>query len=823
MKETAQKKKFSSKNFLIASIDVFMISVFCSTFLFFLIGTTGLTLQGHTFDRQVILLFGMLTAFVFFVFRGFLQGRLEIPKTLIDIPLLFFVGTLFCSAFLSADVWHSLWGLWGSPGRGVFAWLASIILFYLVLHFIRIGREKWVFFSFLFGVVGVALWYAFVLFLFPLFTFDESVSFFLQDEAKRVFVLAFLPLVLGMIVQFFFSEGGKGKKRKMFFLTLPLISILFLLIYFSRDISWGILLSVMGAWLFLILPTTLSQHARYAWFPLLIFALVIMGYFSGSLFPQEEKASQQKLEFSDSITIMQSTLNDHFFLGVGPSLYGQAFSLYRPLDLNQKEIVLSRLSEGGGLVYELPVTLGVLGTCAFVFLFLFFVGSVFFTGFDGKKEHLFIWIGSLIACVVLLWEILFVSSQGVLIVVWFFVLALVFSLAKSDEQRKKDIRILSLRPSSEYLLSAAFIALLFLGTVGYVSFSLAQIFLADVTAKRATDTSFYDDSLDYLKKSIALNPWEGKYYFLLAQYHEEFLRERKWDKENAEELLEMENTINTVSEYITKGKAKMPKDVISVEMTAQMYETLSAYVSDFIEVSKNTYQEATLLEPNNPRLYVKAGEMIIRQAIESQDPQEKKRYLGEAKKVLETALSKKEEYPQAWYLLALVQEGSEEIEGALGSILRALLYAPKDAGALRLLARLYESRDQEGDDERAKKAYEQSIASNPEDPSGYFALAQMYKNTMQYGDALRYYSLTLAQLKEDSDETFRARVEKERDEVLRKSTGGNEEQEEQEENQEKLPEEEALEEESKENGQEVIEEDMQEVDEEEVLENEEEK
>jgi len=756
----------------ISFLDALFGLVFVVSLSFVSIGATGLSIQGIAFERHIALLGGSLALIALWLIRGVVTGKIELPRTPLDMPIVLVLGVLVLSALVSGDVWHSVWGFWGDPSRGVLAYLSYFVFYFATFHLVRIGKVGVIIFGLGVTTISVSAW---VLWwnIAPNTFFDvEQYREVFFDGVSSAYALLFLlPILLGWAQSRVVARAGESVKYSPW-ITGRILLFLVVFVAFSLSvsvISWVWAVAVFSGWLLLALLLAILRHPKTAWFPLSLAFVAVGAYFGGSIFVYNDERPSSLITANDQWEIVQGALGENMFVGVGPSLYGQVFARYRPLELNQTDLVLARPYEAPGLLFEVGATWGTLGFVALMFLFLFAFGVALFGGFDGKMGRIHEWMGALVSMLALGGYVLVSEASGLLLLLWFVLVALVLGLAREGGSTMST-RTLSTRPSSEYMLSAAFAVFVVAGALGYSAYMLARISVADAVGAMARNSTSHEVAIAYYERALALYPQEGRYASFVARRYLGVLEEGEIDVNNASDLERVEDDMNTASEYATRGMNRMPGDVTAVEMAAQVYEKLSVYEAEFSEVASQTYGKATELEPHNPRLYSKQGEMIIRQAIDTQDPQKKREILKQAKQSLETALSKKDEFPQAWYLLALTQEGLEEVDGAINSALRATAFAPNDAGALRLLARLYDTRANEGDFEKAKNLYEEAAKINEDDVASYYALAVMHKREGDLASALRYYSLALGRLSPENEEE-RARIERERDDVLQSISG----------------------------------------------------
>lgn len=758
-----------SKHFYIACADVLTIFFLSIGFGSLFLGSLGMTLQGSSFEHHILFLGSILSSTIFFLIRGFLYGKIEIPKTALDAPLLLLLLLYGVSSFLSDDIWHSFWGFFGDPGRGTLALFSFVLMYYLTVHLIRIDRIRWMI---VMGIGGVCFLIC-SLFLWDLYpSVFHSLSFEKKEEmfhlpSTVILLLSFLPIIFG-----FFQERMIYEKRnkgvvfiQAFFVFLCSFSVFFFTSGYFPDMSFWWSFSMMGVWFFLTVAILIWKGLKCIWLPLAVFFLCIFGYFLGKIFFDDTRQDVVRISFRDSFEITRNSFVENPFFGVGPSLYGSAFSLHKPLDLNQTSLVLARPSQAEGMIFEVPVMTGISGSLAFSFLILYAIGLSFFAGYQGKEKGIFLWIGSVVSLFFLSSVILFFPSSYSVLVLWFFVIALAVSLRKSQEEIHSSVRVISTRPKTEYALSAAFSVLVLFVFYGYSYVFLAKASLADFWAKKAIDASSYHEAINYLKRAVLMNPYESRYHIFLAQKYVLVVQSIEKGTEDAESLKFLEENMNAASEHAVRSKNMTPKDVTAWEILGQTYESLSTYMDDYLSVAIESYSEAIALEPHNPRLYVKRGELFLRQASTKEGSEQKEKHFSDAKKDIESALSKKQEFPQAWYLLSLTQEGLGETQGAIESISKGLTYVPEDSLFIQILARLYHGRNQDGDRDRAVKLYKKVIEKDEKGFYPYFSLGRIYAENASYNDALTYYNLALDRVPLEDEET-RNFLEKERNQML---------------------------------------------------------
>ena len=102
-------------------ISIALFALFFGIPIFF----TGITFQGIVFEKQIYFYFWLLVGIVSWASKGVITGEMHIRRTPIDIFVLLFLAAYALSAFLSVDRWHSFWGFFGDPSRGLISVAAS--------------------------------------------------------------------------------------------------------------------------------------------------------------------------------------------------------------------------------------------------------------------------------------------------------------------------------------------------------------------------------------------------------------------------------------------------------------------------------------------------------------------------------------------------------------------------------------------------------------------------------------------------------------------------------------------------------------------------
>src|SRR3989339_1063845 len=119
---------------------------------------SGVTFQGLAFDKQMYFYFWIILALVFWVIKGIILGEMKIRRTPLDIPIIIFLLTYALATFFSIDRWHSFWGFFGDPSRGLVNILALIVAYYLMFSHLNSKRFNWMVGALLVSGLVASLW-----------------------------------------------------------------------------------------------------------------------------------------------------------------------------------------------------------------------------------------------------------------------------------------------------------------------------------------------------------------------------------------------------------------------------------------------------------------------------------------------------------------------------------------------------------------------------------------------------------------------------------------------------------------------------------------
>ncbi|MBA4318821.1 MAG: hypothetical protein C0412_10510, partial [Flavobacterium sp.] len=140
--------------FLEGFVTFSLMAIFFGLPLFF----TGLTFQGLAFEKQIYFYFWVMLALIGWAVKGVILGEMKIRRTPLDIPIVIFWATYLLATLFSVDKWHSFWGFFGDPSRGLMSITAMVVAYYLILSHFNEKRLIKITASFLASGFLVSIW-----------------------------------------------------------------------------------------------------------------------------------------------------------------------------------------------------------------------------------------------------------------------------------------------------------------------------------------------------------------------------------------------------------------------------------------------------------------------------------------------------------------------------------------------------------------------------------------------------------------------------------------------------------------------------------------
>lgn len=744
----------------VLKLSIFMI--FFGLPLFF----TNLTFQGVAFEKQIYFYFWVLLGLVAWVSRGLVSESIKIRRTPLDVPILIFWLAYLLSTIFSVDRWHSFWGFFGDPSRGLMSITAVILFYYLVMSNFTPKLFRWLIGALVISGSILAVWTTLVVLKAPLLKNAliavVPTNLFGSVISLGVFFCFLIPLLITVI--FKIQERAKLNAFLKHFATALLLAVLladlFLLwTLYSVNLPWiGVFGSII-LFLIFILSKIIRLSVNWAWLPMVVFVMLLI---IPLVVPID--ATRLELPLNSSWEIAKNSLANNFLLGSGPAMFGYDFSLHQPAAHNTSELFGQRFYQGTGILFDAVSTVGLLGTLPLVVIILSFVSVVGYLLIKEKEKNKLYSLGIMTSALVLILSGLYVRFEGQILLLGALVgtLALAGILLESDSEEKYVS--LAIKASAKYALTLAFMFMVVTAGVIFLFIFIGKAYVADVYVARGAK----ERAPEKFAQAINLFAKEGRYYTRLGQEYlalanQEILKATETRNKNL-----IEEYLSNSVKSLERGGEMMKNDVYALEALAQTYENIAMLSSDHdYALAEKTYKRALEMEPQNPNFYVKLGQIKVNQAIAKNQTtgekavmnEEGKQLLREAQDLFRQALEKKKNFSPGYYNLALAEEALQELDSAIENMQKAVYYE-RNINNVFALGRLYQARGGEKDNELAETYFNEILGVNSQEVNTHFSLGILYEKTGRKNKAIEELEKVLKLLPANVEAETKERVRK---------------------------------------------------------------
>ncbi len=735
----------------IIGLSIFML--FFGVPLFF----TGLTMQGIIFEKQIYFYFWLLLGLVTWVSKGVIIGEMKIKRTPLDFPLLGFWLAFILATIFSVDRWHSFWGGFGDPSRGLMGITAYIITYYFILSNFNAKRLKLILTAIISSGTILAVWTSLVMFVGNFLPKSFSVPLSLTGSMTSLgiifsaLILIITTVLLKIADDKTFSKIKKGSLTTILLANLLLDFILILALY--NYIPWIGLFVGIVIFLVFILAKMVRPKATWVWLPMMIFVLIMIVRMIGAVsLSKVTLPVEVSLNYGVSNNIALQSLKHKFMLGSGPTTYGYDFSLFKPKDYNLNAFYNLRFFQGTGILEESVATLGIVGTFLLVVIVLSYIGSQFYFLYKGKEKNKLYSLGIFSAAVVLIIATLSLRVSGTVLLMTILVSSLSLASVFLESQQDNYLQ-LSLKASPKFALALAFIFMVVSAGVVFLFVYIGKVYAADIHAGRAAKMVAQKptEAIKDLGRAIKFNRRESNYYVQLSQYNMALANQEATKNPKTQDVNKIKQFLTNSIAMAKQAKNMEPNSVGSVEFLALIYENAGLYVADSLKLAEENYQSAQKLEPNNPIYYLKLGQIKLATAQKEKDKKKKEQIIKEAKDLFQKSVDEKSNYANGYYQLALVNESLNKLDEAISDDQKAVQINPKNTNYLLSLGRMYQERNKDDDMKVAEQYYKQVIFLNDKNENGHFYLGLLNEKNGQKEEAKTQYKKVISLLEKESN------------------------------------------------------------------------
>lgn len=779
-------KNAKGAGFFDALISVSLFAIFFGLPIFF----TGLTFQGIAFEKQMYFYVWLLIGIVAWASKGVVTGEMHIRRTALDIFILLFLVVYGVSALMSVDRWHSFWGFFGDPSRGMISLTALALAYYFIMSHFTMKRFFLMFGGFLASGFLVVVWSILgvsgVSFLPEAIQAYAPLSLIGTVSTLGIFLSVLVPLFITALYLVWKSTSMKPGFRFTFlgFIGLGLLGTLYLMLALypflldttKSSLSWMVPLGGISFFLVYILAQIVRPPEQLTWVPMFVFVAILAFLMIGSnsllraTLPVEVSPNQRL-----SLQVAKESLKENFFLGVGPANYGYAFSQYRPNEYNNGPLYSVRFYQGTGVFFESLTTIGLIGTALLLIVWLSYLSMGMYLLSSDKEKNKYLSLGLWTGSIMFFIAAFTAPLNGTLILIGVLISTLALALLMKESHSEERYYSLSFKASPKYALALAFIFMLVSAGVAFLFVFIGKVYLADIavgTAARMSAQAPQKESLALMSSAIGKYPQEGRYYTRLGQEQLSLLLDVEVRKSEEDQDKDVNSALyQQAVGNIKEATRRMPNDVLSIETLGLAKENGVPYVTDadaavLLTDGFDAYKRASELEPTNPLLIIKQGQMK-RLLADAKDPKadavEQSALYEEAKGLFMKAAEKKPNLAAAHYNLALTEARLKNMDGALKSITAALQYDRNNANFKYNQGIFYQVRDKGNDKELAETAFKDILKDNDKLIDVRLSLGLLYESWNKRDQALEQYRKILDFLPTDGNEMIqstRKQVEK---------------------------------------------------------------
>jgi tetratricopeptide (TPR) repeat protein len=721
---------------------------------------TGATFQGIAFDKQMYFYFWLLIGVVAWVSKGVSTGDMRIRRTPVDIPIILFWLFTIVAAFFSVDRWHSFWGFFGDPSRGVVSISAMVLAYYFVLSHFSMKRFRMLYSVLLVSNILLVVWS--FLALMGLHFLPSSWEPY--APLSLIGTVSTLAMYLGLLVPLFLTaifalwkedrEKPLWRTAKTAVLFIALALTLFLLLALYAFVPWIVVLGGLSFFMIYILAQIVRPAEQWTWVPMLVFALVLGFLMIGSnnlvraTLPVEVTPNTNL-----SWQIAKETLKEHFAVGVGPANYGYAFSLFRPMEYNLNSLYTLRFYQGTGIFFESLATLGALGTILLlVAAFSFLSVGLYLLTHDKQRNKIYS-LGFWTVTVMFFIASFVAPVNGPLLMISVLLASLGFGVLLLESGSEEKYLNLSFKAAPKFALALAFIFMVVSAGVAFVFVFMGKVFLADLAAGKAVRmaaTAPSKDAAALLAGAVQRYPQEGRYFTRLGQEYVALANVEAGKDEK-------DRDVNTVATYVRQavlsgeqGRRMMPNDVMATESLALIYENGALYASDALPKAEEFYNRAHELEPHNPLFFLKLGQIKRINGDAKPEGAERTALFNEARDFYQKAIDEKNNLAIAYYNLAVIEARLKETDKAIDDAAQALNLDQRNLNYRYNLGVLYQLRAKDGDEKKAEDIFTDILSAKENLIDVRLSLGLLYEKQGKRDVAIEQYQKILDLLPSDA-------------------------------------------------------------------------
>jgi len=673
------------------------------------------------------------------------DGEIALPKSYIlgsclIISIVFFLSSIFSTSFKT-----SFFGLGGETATSLMLFILFLVMFLASLLFQDKNRIFY-FYSTLIIVSLVIFAYQLIKLFIPTFLsfglFNSVVSSTLGSW-NDLSIFSGLIAILVIITLEFLSFS---KSIKILLYAIFVLSVFFLTLT-NFSLSW-ILVGIFSIIVFVYSISFGSQYfkkeksekiqmkkiANIAILPLLLLIISILFLLPGNI-ASDYLSSQFNISylearpsFATTFEITKETIKSNPLLGSGANLFSKEWLLHKDRSVNETIFWNTDFDFGIGTILSFASMGGLLGILSWLLFFGFFIiqGSqaVLTTHTDGRSAYLI--LSSFLAALYLWCSAIF-YVPGVVLFSFAFLFTGIFIAILVKEHKIKNITF-SFTENPRVGFVSVLVIILLMITCVVAEYSFAQRILAAKSFGNGILAFNIDGDLTKAEsniiRSLHLFEHDSSYRtlseiqirqlgFILSQ------SDIGQDTMRTQFQAKLGSAITSAQNAISFNEAHY----LNWLALGRVYESIIPLgIAGAYDNAINSYMKAIELNPTDPSLYL----TLARTEIANGNNES-------AKKRITDALSLKNNYTEAIFVLSQIEESEGNLKGAILAAEQASLVSPNDVGVFFQLGLL---RYKNGDYKGAISALERAVILNPVYSNAKYFLGLSYKKIGRNEDAI---------------------------------------------------------------------------------------
>lgn len=622
--------------------SLILISTLVAT-LFFLPTTS----EFFEFNKLTVLLVITIISLLAWTVKMVLEKRFLITSTPLNIPILFLVAVVFVASLASIDQFSSFVGAHGRPWPGFLPYMAVAALYFITTSNLKTRKQVEMVLWTLVAGTAIAAVVAIVSYfgLYLPFDFAQTRSFNTLGVITRLALLE--AFVIPITASWAVISGSKNVRIVATIITLILTFSLILVNYAPAYITTATSI------IFLVLAGARTKLEKSAQGTIAVLAVVILFFLVIRFVPQVaagtlgswtknqsiDTPKELSLPAAVSWDIAAQAVGKKPLFGTGPGTYRFAYTQLKPREINNSQDLWSvRFDKPASDFTEIITTMGIAGALAWLIFAVVILRFIWTLVFKSQNNTIYFplsaaVIGSLAAS--------FISVSSIATTIPFIIgLSALSILAKAThENYVYDVTVelatqkgkFSLKTSPKekgsksQILPTIFLIIVLVAAAIITRYQI-NAYRAEVAYRQALLATRSNDgnrTVSQLQEAIRTNPGVDTYHRILSQTSLNAaltLSSQGQLDENKQRL-----TIQLAQVAIDRGKnasgyqilpLRLPgisaANVANWETLAAVYQAVIGSISGADIHATNTLSQAVALDPQNPILHDRLGQLYQR-------------------------------------------------------------------------------------------------------------------------------------------------------------------------------------------------------------------